>query len=50
MLYKIGPESYHASYSVQVMQGDKRDENFDWIKFAGMDRTTEAAAKVTFFF
>ncbi len=48
MLYRIGPETYHASYSVHVMQGDKPDVNFDWIKFAGMDRTTEAAAKVAF--
>ena len=48
MLYKQGPEYYHASYSVQVsdLSMPACYTNHKWVQLATINRITESAAKV----
>lgn len=42
----MGPEYFHASYSVHVVPMIGSDRCFDWTFYAGIGRMTESAAKV----
>lgn len=48
----MGPDFFHASFSVRVIPIFKMEENIDgldWIEFAGIARITESASKVSNF-
>jgi len=48
LLYKTGPDFYHASFSVRVIPICKTEEhgnNLNWIEFSGIARITESTSK-----
>jgi len=49
LLYKNGPDFFHASYSVKVIRTAEDETDFhpkiDWIEFSGLNRITESASK-----
>lgn len=51
VLYKHGPEFYHSTYSVQVvnwLDNNQKNNIQDWIQLATINRITESSAKVKY--